>query len=244
MAVNLAIRCFTCAGFNHNHDFPQLVIALRGAAENYTDEGDGRIGPGQCIVFPAGCMHRCVPDANSCFLVVDLDELPPSLQDLPHPIVSMPEPLQAYCHFVEKQFAHQLNDALEQGIGELFLHLLHASEFPPRVDPRIARVIEHFEDDLSANTSLPELASISTLSVSQFKKIFKEETGKTPGQYLQMLRMTKSQALLAYTDYSLAMIAEMVGYADTSSFSRRFSLYHGHAPRNSRKQPKAFKTLK
>ena len=236
MAVKLSIRCFTSDCFSHVHAFPQLVIALRGAAESFTDKGAGRIGPGQCIVFPAGCIHRCAPDADSRFLVADLDTLPEAFQDLPHPIISVPLPLQAYCHFIENQFAHQLNDALEQSIGVLFEQLLHSSEFLPRIDPRIAKVLEHFDNDLSVKTELPELASISALSLSQFKKLFKEETGKTPGQYLLMLRMEKARALLAYTDYPLAVIAELLGYGDLSSFSRRFSAYYGHAPRNSRKQ--------
>lgn len=187
MAVKLSIRTFTSASFSHNHDFPQIVFALQGGADNYTDCGDGRIGPGQCIIFPAGCTHRCDPDEQSRFLVADLETLPVALQELPHPIVSVPPPLQTYCHFVENQFEHRLNPVLEQGVGDLFELLLDNLDFPPRIDSRIARVLEHFENNISASIVLPELASIATLSLSRFKQLFKKETGKTPGQYLQML---------------------------------------------------------
>ncbi len=33
MSVRLSIRCFSGASFEHSHDFPQLVITLRGAAK-------------------------------------------------------------------------------------------------------------------------------------------------------------------------------------------------------------------
>ncbi|WP_027186237.1 AraC family transcriptional regulator [Desulfovibrio inopinatus] len=234
--MKLSIRTFSSASFCHTHPYHQLVIALQGGADNFTDNGDGRIGPGQCIVFPAGCLHQCIPDEQSRFLVVDLEELPKTLQNLPSLIVSVPVPLQMYCHFVEKQLEDRLNPVLEHSIGELFEQLLHHAIFLPNIDFRIAKVIEHFEKNISSSTSVAELASISALSLSQFKKLFKEQTGKTPGQFLQQLRMEKARALLAHTDYPLSIIAEMVGYSDVSSFSRRFSFYFGHSPRNSRKQ--------
>ncbi len=169
-------------------------------------------------------------------MVADLNELPPALCDLGHPIVSIPLSLQVYCRFIERQFKHRVNKVLELGIGTLFEQLLDNSVFLPRIDPRIAKILEYFENNLSTATELSELASLATLSLSQFKKLFKKETGKTPGQYLQMLRMEKAGALLAYTDYPLVIVAEMVGYKDVSSFSRRFSTYFGHSPKNSRKQ--------
>ncbi len=236
MTSKLTIRTFTGAGFSHSHTFPQLVIALWGGAENFTDRGDGRIGPGQGIVFPAGCMHRCVPDDQSRFLVADLTALPGALQDLAHPIVSVPPPLQAFCLFVGQQFEHRLNPELEKGISALFTQLLDEVEFLPQIDPRIARVLERFEQDVSISAELPELASVATLSVSQFKKLFKRETGMTPGRYLLRLRMDKARALLAHTDFPVGMVAEMVGYGDTSAFSRSFQRYHGHSPRHARKR--------
>jgi len=236
MQITLSIRVFTDSSFTHAHEHHQIVIALAGGAYNHTDLGDGGIGPGQGIVFPAGCGHRCDPDDGSRFLVADLSELPEPLLALRHPIISIPAPFLTYCRFVEERFAHRLDPALERDMGELFFRLLETSAFSPGVDPRIARVLELLERDVSAAPSLAELASAAALSKSRFKTLFKKETGKTAGEYLRALRMEKARALLAHTDYPVGVVAEMTGYGDLSAFSRQFAKYHGRSPRDSRKR--------
>jgi transcriptional regulator GlxA family with amidase domain len=92
------------------------------------------------------------------------------------------------------------------------------------------------ESDPSAPASLEELSSIAGLSLSQFKALFKKETGKTPGGFLRDLRMEKAKALLVNTDYPITIVAEMVGYIDASSFSHRFASHFGFPPRNLRRE--------
>ncbi|AHE49270.1 arabinose operon regulatory protein [Aeromonas hydrophila 4AK4] len=75
---------------------------------------------------------------------------------------------------------------------------------------------------------------MACLSISQFKALFKKETGQTPGQYLLHLRMEKARALLVNTDYPINVIAGDVGYQDSSAFSSRFSQYYGYPPRKLR----------
>lgn len=236
MAAKLSIRSFSFATYTHLHDYHQLVIPISGAADNYTQMGDGRIGPGQCIVFPAGREHRFVPDEQSSFLVADLDELPTSLQNLSHPVVTLALALQSFCGYVERQLEYPMSPVLYKGMGDLFLTLLEEQTFLPRLDPRIARVLEYLEKDITITPPLSTLAEIACLSVSQLKNLFKKETGQTTSQYLLALRMTKARGLLAHTDTPVNIVASTVGHQDASAFSHRFSAYFGHSPRNSRHQ--------
>ncbi|MNE96080.1 HTH-type transcriptional activator RhaS [compost metagenome] len=64
--------------------------------------------------------------------------------------------------------------------------------------------------------------------------LFKKETGKTTGEYLLTLRMSKARALLVHTDYPVSLIASQVGYQDLSAFSRRFASHFGYPPRKLR----------
>jgi D-lyxose ketol-isomerase len=103
MPIKLFIRSFSNQNYSHVHNFNQIVIPLKGSADNFTDKGNGRIGPGQSIVFSTGCKHRFVPDEQSRFLVSESNELPTSLQNLQHPIIAVPPQVLIFCDFVEQQ---------------------------------------------------------------------------------------------------------------------------------------------
>lgn len=236
MTAKLSIRVYSEAIRSHTHEFHQLFFPLVGGASCFVAKKVYEVGPGQCIVYPAGSPHYCIPDKNSKYLVTDLDELPEKLQNLEHLVVSVPPPLHAFFYFAEKQLDYRVNKSLEKSMGALVEELLRELDFQPRVDPRIARVMAYLESDPSTRVSLDELSSIARLSLSQFKALFKKETGKTPGGYLRDLRMEKAMALLVNTDYPIGIVAEMVGYIDASSFSHRFSSHFGFPPRNLRRE--------
>jgi len=236
MATKLSIRVYSSAIRTHIHDHHQLFFPLAGGATCVVAQRTYKVGPGQCILYPAGIEHYCIPDDNSKYLVTDLDELPEKLQNLEHLVVSVPPPLQAFFYFAEKQLDYRVNKSLEKSMGALVEELLRELDFQPRVDLRIARVMAFFERDPSASASLDELSSIAGLSLSQFKALFKKETGKTAGEFLRDLRMEKAKALLVNTDYPIGIVAEMVGYFDASSFSHRFSSHFGFPPRNLRRE--------
>jgi len=236
MATKLSIRVYSSTIRRHLHDYHQLFFPLLGGATCVIAHEIYKVGPGQCILYPAGVEHYCIPDDNSKYLVTDLDELPEKLLDLENLLISVPPPLQAFFYFAEKQLDYRVNTPLEKSMGELVEELLRELDFQPRVDARIARVMAFFERDLSVSPSLDELSSLAGLSLSQFKALFKKETGKTPGEYLRDLRMEKAKALLVNTDYSISIVAEMVGYFDASSFSHRFSSHFGFPPRDLRRE--------
>ncbi len=236
MATKLSIRVYSSAIRTHIHDYHQLFFPLVGGATCVVSQETYKVGPGQFILYPAGVEHFCIPDDNSKYLVTDLDELPEKLQDLEHLVVSVPPPLRAFFFFAEKQLDYRINPSLEKTMGALVKELLRELDFPPRVDPRIARVMAFFEKDLSVSASLDDLSSLAGLSLSQFKALFKKETRRTPGEFLRDLRMEKAKALLVNTDYPISIIAEMVGYFDASSFSHRFSSHFGFPPRSFRRE--------
>ncbi|MCV5745599.1 helix-turn-helix transcriptional regulator, partial [Escherichia coli] len=73
------------------------------------------------------------------------------------------------------------------------------------------------------------------LSSTQFKLLFKKQLGFTVHDYVTKLRMEKAQALLRHTDFSVQQVGEMVGYPESSTFSRKFSQYYGLSPLLSKK---------
>jgi YesN/AraC family two-component response regulator len=61
-------------------------------------------------------------------------------------------------------------------------------------------------------------------------KLFKQETGESPINYLIKIRMEKAKELLVKEELSVKEIANSVGYQDAYHFSKLFKKYTGNSP--------------
>jgi AraC-like DNA-binding protein len=101
---------------------------------------------------------------------------------------------------------------------------------------RVRAVIEFMNTNLHRRIPLPELAKVVNLSSSYFSRLFKTETGISPGEYLIRLRMEKAGELLATTFLSIKQIAAKAGYDNKSNFVRQFRKYFDQPPSEYRKR--------
>jgi AraC-like DNA-binding protein len=97
-------------------------------------------------------------------------------------------------------------------------------------DHRIQKVLDYIESHLATSLSNQQLAAVAYLSLTQLKKLFKQQTGLSVSQYVRQARMEKAQALLRHTDYPVQIVAQTVGYSDHAAFSRSFAKYCGMSP--------------
>lgn len=239
MCESLSIRAYRPVELTHSHNFHQVVVPLHGVIDISLNNLNGVVSPGHCIVIKKNVEHSFRAENDARFLVVDLNELPDAALSLKNPFASISSAFRSFCLFSEAQIQSQSDPALEQAMVCVFRQLLSSQDFQPKIDPRIARAIAHIERHLSDNYNLLDLASIASLSVSQFKILFVKCTGKTASQYVLMLRMERARALLVNTDTPMSIVAELSGYTDNSAFSRRFRKYYGVAPSQYRKKQRA-----
>ncbi len=89
---------------------------------------------------------------------------------------------------------------------------------------------------LEKNFSSPELtnkvlASEAMISEVYFRKIFKENYGVSPKQYIQELRIEKAKVLLKGNSLtSIASVADEVGFSNVYQFSAAFKKATGYTP--------------
>ena len=91
---------------------------------------------------------------------------------------------------------------------------------------------ENFQNDIS----IEDIAACCGLNRSYFGKIFHENTGKSPQEFLISYRMSKATELLKLTDFSIADIGNAVGYPNQLHFSRAFKNVYGISPRQWRNE--------
>lgn len=86
--------------------------------------------------------------------------------------------------------------------------------------------------------SVPQIAQIMQMSQIQVYRKLKALTGKTPTQYIRILRMKKAMELLTTTSLNISEIAYNLGFSDPNYFSRTFQLVYGKTPSSIRKARK------
>lgn len=87
----------------------------------------------------------------------------------------------------------------------------------------------------SDDFSVPQLAQIMQMSQVQVYRKLKALTGKTPTQYIRILRMKRAMKLLNSTELNISEIAYNLGFSDPNYFTRTFQKVYGKTPSSIRK---------
>jgi len=105
-----------------------------------------------------------------------------------------------------------------------------------RIAGRLDKVITYINEHFKEKIKLPEIAKIANLSVSQTVRIFKQNCGTTPGNYILELRLNEGRRLLKNTNLAVSETAYISGFNDTNYFSRAFRKRFGITPVQCRKK--------
>ncbi len=95
----------------------------------------------------------------------------------------------------------------------------------------IKEAFSFIEQNFQNDISVEDIAACCGLNRSYFGKIFHENMGKTPQEFLISYRMTKATELLKLTALSISDIGNAVGYPNQLHFSRAFKNVYGISPR-------------
>ncbi len=97
-------------------------------------------------------------------------------------------------------------------------------------DPRLARVADHVEANLTADLSLETLAGIAAMSPFHFARAFKLATGEPPHRFVMRRRVERAKVLLRTTAAPVADVAFQVGWENPSHFAQAFKAVTGATP--------------
>lgn len=86
------------------------------------------------------------------------------------------------------------------------------------------------EVHIFSELSIDELAELTNLSLSSFKRKFKETYQTSPSNYIQSKRLEKAKELLAVSDLSITNIAYDCSFKSVSHFSKKFKETYGLSP--------------
>jgi AraC family transcriptional activator of mtrCDE len=103
-----------------------------------------------------------------------------------------------------------------------------------KISPAIKCITDNYANEINIHT----LAQLCFMSMTNFRRIFKSATGKSPGEYLHTVRIKMASIMLLNSNDSILEISLKVGYPTVSSFNRHYKDILGMSPRDWRKQKK------
>jgi AraC family transcriptional regulator len=94
----------------------------------------------------------------------------------------------------------------------------------------LTALLDWLDSDLDGGISVEDMAAKCELSASRFHRVFRQETGDTPHNYLRRKRLERAADLLRTTDLGIGEIARQLGFADQFHLSRLFRGEYGMPP--------------
>jgi AraC-like DNA-binding protein len=133
---------------------------------------------------------------------------------------------EAYQLLLTLMAKEDLASVLERKI--VLLHMVHGlfrynNQQCPQISSceQIKRAIEFLTQNYVSSLSVDELAEMFTMSPTNFRRMFKKYSGKTPKELIKTLRISKAKELLSH-GHAVKTVAAEVGYEDVFYFMKIF----------------------
>lgn len=160
--------------------------------------------------------------------VFALTVVPPQLLLVVRDLLALGEALRPSTYAIEQQCV-----LLLRLIGELSFDRREQTATQEQ-RRRVEAAQAHLAQSLSQPPSLSVLAAALNVSPRQLQRDFLACTGLTPRRYLNIMRLSEANALLADTSVPIAKIAAQLGYVSQTHFSTAFRQIYQCSPREAR----------
>lgn len=127
-----------------------------------------------------------------------------------------------------------LLDSLEIQIASLLLREfktnIKSRDLCPDGESYVRLAAEYMQAYFSSNITIEDICREIHVSPYHFIRMFKQQTGMSPHQYLLDVRIKKAKELLTSGAYTVAETATLCGFLSASHFSATFKKYAGCSP--------------
>ena len=128
--------------------------------------------------------------------------------------------------------AIEANDAeMIESISQAFMPIFMGNTACHHPSQSMSTLLTYIFEHLGEDLSIERLSSMMHFNPRYFIKLFKHETGCSPHNYINGLRMNEAERLIR-EGTPINQVSETVGFTNCSSFSRAFRTYWGMQPRN------------
>jgi AraC family transcriptional regulator len=213
----------------HQHELAYVTVVLDG---DYLEGDRGKLEelrPFTAVFNPSGVQHATViGPSGASFFTIELREqhlrelgvrLPPQAKFDRGAGAMLWPGLRLYSAF-KTQTSDPL--VLESHVLELLGAIAGSASREKSTPWWLGRVKERMHEEFGDNIRMRDLAHDAGVHPVHLARVFRAQEGRTPGDYLQQLRVRAACHRLREPGYPLAAIAVECGFADQSHFTRVF----------------------
>jgi transcriptional regulator GlxA family with amidase domain len=134
--------------------------------------------------------------------------------------------------------------AIAKGVAQhlVVYHRRHGgqSQFAASVDlapsnDRIVAALGYARDHIADTLTVEHLADAAGMSLRQFSRVFRAQTGMTPARVVERLRADLARGRVETTAEPVERVAEAVGFGDAENMRRAFIRIYGQPPQSLRR---------
>lgn len=143
-----------------------------------------------------------------------------------------------YIHIISEKYAVEIEKrgAIEELGGELraamlreYVDLVHRLSVHGH-SRKMVEILEYISANIRTDLSRTSIADAFHISASHLSQIFKEEMGTSIVQYIQHQRIDLAVYYFELGETNISEVASLVGYGDSSYFTRVFRKVKGLSP--------------
>ncbi len=98
------------------------------------------------------------------------------------------------------------------------------------------QILEYIDEHSNETILVSDLAKRCNMSYSNFAKSFKQMYGKSCKDYIEYIKISKTQDMLLFTDFDLKYISQVAGFSDCSHFIKTYKKIMGITPKQHKLQ--------
>jgi signal transduction histidine kinase/AraC-like DNA-binding protein/DNA-binding response OmpR family regulator len=122
-------------------------------------------------------------------------------------------------------------------VAVLHRSLFDTESLPPQTSALVKRAVAYMNQNYARPLKRWEVAEAVGASENYFSRVFNQELGLSPWDYLNRFRVNQAKELFRCTQDNVKCVAGQVGFKDPKYFSRVFNKLTGFSPSEFRDQP-------
>ena len=228
----------------------QLIYCAKGAGTFHTETaGEMQVKAGDMMMLFPQERHTYHPDEKTGWKEYWIGFKGPNIEmrvrkgffSTQHPLFHLPVTLNndivnmynmgiKAAQHMEKGYQQLLSGYVNMMLGYILSYDNTLSQTEKEVTETIHQAILFIHNNYQHDIQSEDIAKSINWGYSRFRKIFLQQTGKTPYQYIQEMRIEQSKFLLLNTTKALKEIAYEVGFSNPDYFSTAFRRITGVSP--------------
>lgn len=221
----------------HFHNSWEIICNIEGEGYIQLDGGDVPFNDFTVMCVPPNVKHAKHSEVGFKdfwlllldFPLSDTDRVTLVSDDAERSIMTLMRILH-YVQYSRSPNKSEVIASLADSIKQLIVSKIEKRITDQRVDRIICDIIDNFQN---SDFSLEKCLAGHGYCSDHMRRLFREQTGKTPIEYLTYIRINNAKRLLRNKNISnntITEISELSGYSDVSYFSSAFKKATGKSP--------------